>query len=330
MVTVADHLSYWVVFWALVAGSAHVSGETLYHRWVDENGVVYYSDRVPPQATGRAREKVNKRGVVVDAVAAAKTPDERKAGARLNALRAEQQRLLVEQASRDEVLLRTFGTEAELLQARDNRLAAIDIMIEITSGNSNQLKDHLLSLQKDAAELELNGKPVPHKLVEEIKRTRQQITHQEAEIAERQRDKERLGKKFQRDLERFQELQTLERLSSSRPADPGPQRKPLLSVFECPAQESCNKAWTLAQLYVQEHATTRFHLISDAIIMTAKPTRDEDFGILVSRIPGDGSSAQLFLDVQCKDSSAGQNLCKSDTVKEIKRGFQPYIASRLR
>ncbi len=329
MAQAANRSFHWTLVILLSVGSSAVSAQKLY-KWTDSEGRTYYSDRVPPQHTNRARTELSEQGVAVDAVDAAKTPEQLEVEARVAELRAKQQRLIAEQADRDRALLRTFDTEAEIFVARDRKLDAINIIIQVTGNNIKRLKSQLQGLQKNAAALELKGKRVTHKLIDEIKTTRQQVQESEVYIAAKRREGEKFEAKFQADLERFRELKKQGLVATRSDADPQPKVENVISVVDCKERETCNKAWSLAQLYVRDQATTRFQLITDTLIMTAAPTRDEDISITISRIPGKDTSAQLFLDVQCKATPQGEEFCESDEVVAIRAGFKPFIETRLR
>lgn len=149
----------------IFASSSHeVLAQRLY-KYRDANGQVYYSDRIPADQSKRGREELNSQGVTVKTVEQAKSAEQLAREAQLAALRAEQQRLkerfLAERRAKDRVLLRTFNNEEELIGRRDSRIDAIEIIIQITQGNINQLNRRYLELQKAAAEMELSGRPVP-------------------------------------------------------------------------------------------------------------------------------------------------------------------------
>ena len=81
-------------------------------------------------------------------------------------------------------------------------------------------------------------------------------------------------------------------------------------------------------LNIDAHATTRMQLLASSIIMTATPLKDDDISITVSRIEVAGEpGAQLFMDLQCKDSPRGRDLCETERVDEIRAGFRPYLQS---
>ncbi|MEJ1334644.1 MAG: hypothetical protein RPU34_13645, partial [Candidatus Sedimenticola sp. (ex Thyasira tokunagai)] len=98
------------------------------------------------------------------------------------------------------------------------------------------------------------------------------------------------------------------------------------TVVICPDKRSCDKSWNMVEAYVGKHATTRLQMLNDFIIMTAAPASDSDISITVSRIVNkDEPGAKLFMDLTCKNSPRGADFCKTDAVRKIRRGFQPFL-----
>ena len=299
------------------------------YKWEDKSGMIHYSDVVPPEHSGHKRETLSPHGVVVDVVEAERTLEQLERDARLADLRAEQHRMLAQQAAKDRVLMRTFSNEQDLIMAHDGKLSAIDVIIGATGNNIRRLNEQLRKLQKSAADKERAGRTVSAKLRREIMETQRQIEQNDDFILSKQEEKIASQDRFTQDLNRFRELKDLERENlvggGGGNLDPN-----ALAVVGCRDTISCGKAWSLAQIYVRKHATTRIQLVTDAILMTTAPDDDEDIGITVTRIPGKDSSAELFLDLQCKNSPMGEDLCSSSAAIEIRNGFKPFIASNLK
>ncbi len=103
----------------------------------------------------------------------------------------------------------------------------------------------------------------------------------------------------------------------------------LETVVFCSDENSCDKAWKLAEAYTRKHATTRLQMLAKSIIMTAAPIKDKDISITVSRIrEPDVQGARLFMDLQCKNSPRGKEFCESVGVNGIRAGFRPYLGAK--
>lgn len=295
------------------------------YKWVDDEGNVYYSDKVPPEHSKSARKELDERGIKINEVDAAKTREEIEREEELKRLRAEQQRLIEEQKAKDRVLLRTFRTEDDILMARNGKLTAVDVMIQVSRSNIRRMKYKLEEMQQGAAQSERAGKPVTQKTLDNIESTRQQLKESYAAIIRMEQDKETLREKAANDVDRFRKLRKL----SEENALPIDDEKPfslLDTVVACTDKLKCISAWQKAETYVRENATTRLQILSDSIIMTAAPKTDDDISLTVSRIvEEDFPGAKLFMDVQCKDSPRGEELCASEAMEKVRKGFREFL-----
>ncbi len=297
-------------------------------RWVDAEGNVHYSDKVPPQHSRNERRQLDKRGFEIDRVDKAKSKEEIARQEELKRLRAEKQRLIERQKKKDDVLLATFRTEDDLLMASNGRIASIDAIIQITRTSIRQMKHRLAHFQKRAADLERQGKQISHNLLKSMDTNRVQLQNAYASIITKEQEKEVVRKKTRIDLARFRALKKIEPENESLVAM-NKSGSLLETVVICPDEKVCEEKWLLAENYVRKHATTRVQMLSNTIIMTAAALKDTDISITVSKIrKKDTSSAKLFLDLQCKNSPRGEDLCKSESIEQIRMGFKSFLAAK--
>ena len=305
-----------------------VMGGKLY-RWVDENGKVHYSDRVPPASRGQERSRLDDSGVEIKKIQAAKSRQEMEQElAREKALkkhRTEQQRLIDAQKAADRVLLRTFRSEDDIKMARDGKLAAINVHIQVIRDNIKRLKTRLEELQKDAADMERQGNKPSKRYLDDMASLRQQIKETYASIVIKERDKDTIWANHEDDLQQFR---VLKKLQPENPGKvPSQQAASLLeTVVQCPDTESCDLAWQKAKAYVTLHATTHMQVAGDVILMTHMPTHDDEFSLTVSRIADkEGTGAEIFLDLQCKNSPGGKEFCMTEKITAIRHDFRDAI-----
>lgn len=310
---------------ALLTGS--VAAAKLY-RWVDENGNVHYSDKVPPAAMQGEHTRLNERGITVERQEPVKNAEARARDEELAKLRAEQQRLADEQKARDAALLRTFRTEDDIILTRNGKLAAVDAQIQLAQSNIKRLKRQLAGMQTNAAKLEKQGRKLSPNQQRDIDTTQNQIEDAYAAILRRERDKTQITASYADDLKRFRELRNL----SDDSAAPAPRDRPAVfldTLVTCDSTASCDVAWTKARAYARQHATTTVQMDSDRILVTSPPRRNDDLSLTVSRVAlNDGTEGErIFLDVQCRDTALGQEFCTSDKVEKIRSGFKPLLGS---
>jgi len=324
-----------------LAVSFHCIGaESKLYRWIDDNGNVYYSDKVPPQHAKLKREKLNKQAITVDVTEREKTQAQVQREEELSKLRAAQQQLLDEHKSKDRSLLRTFRSEKEIDETLKSKLTTIEILSTVTMANIARLEERLRDEEKKAAKRERNGQAVPEYLIKNIAGLRGQVDSNHQKIANLEAQKLNLKDKFAADLDRFRALtatmsgnkDTIANAKNTVAAETEDTDSAIiLSVVRCPNESSCNKAWRLANQYVKKNATTPIRINTDLIIYTAAPSTSNDIALSISRITvKNRDDAKLFLDVRCQQSGKGQDLCRSDKVREILSSFRPYIEPALK
>ncbi len=316
-----------------------MTAESRLYRWVDDNGKVYYSDKVPPQHAKLQRAKLNKQAITVGVTEREKTRAQLKREEELAKLRTAQQQLLEEHKSKDRSLLRTFRSEREINDTLNSKLTTIEILSTVTLSNVARLEERIREEEKKAAERERNGQAVPEYLIKNIAGLRNQINSNQKKLANLEAQKLKLKNKFAADLQRFRALTatingtdtTIASEANTIAADSEDTDSAIiLSVVLCPNQTSCDKAWRLANQYIKKNATTPIRINTDLIIYTAAPTTSNDIALSISRITEKNKEeAKLFLDVRCQQSGKGQELCSSDKVQQILSSFRPYVEPAL-
>lgn len=186
------------------------------YRWVDQNGEVYYSDRVPPAYSQRQREVFNDKGDFLSTVRAPKTQAELARAAREAEIEA--RRLESEQAQqrRDRVLLETFGSVAELGIARDERIAIVDSHMRLIEGKIRKLGERWSELGARVKVLRQNGKPIVPRLAGEVDRLRKAIKSEQRRLQAKRQEREQIQTRFESDIERFLKLNRM-RTSNTNP-----------------------------------------------------------------------------------------------------------------
>jgi hypothetical protein len=311
-----------------VLGPALSDGPKTY-RWTDENGVIQYTDQIPPNQVDKGHTTLSPGGVRVEQVPPTKTIEEIQRERALDRHRAQQERLVDQQKAADRVLLRTFRSVDDLLMARDGKLAAIDVVIQVARGNIRRQQDWLRKLRTDAADLERAGKPLPQHHAEGISKTERQIRESYATIVDREQQKEAIRQDFDRDLKRFRQLKDI---PEDRPEAPrGSPQFALRNLVTCDTDAQCDHYWARAVAYVQAHATTAIQTSGSNIVITAPPETREDLSLTLSRIQeDDGSTASIFLDLQCKNHALSDTSCGDQRAAGVLNGFHEAVTGPAR
>jgi hypothetical protein len=198
------HRLLWSISFALAAaGSAHAS--KLY-KWVDANGNVHYSDRVPPEAVDKARQELNDDGMVVKQTDRALTDEERAA---LEIKRAEEAKVAAAQAERDrqeQIMMAAYTSEQDVLRARDQKIEMIDRQIESYEVSMKSLQSSLTQLNARAAESQRAGRPVSEALTAQIEDSKKNVQKQELAIKQKRLDRAAVTGEYELELNRYREM----------------------------------------------------------------------------------------------------------------------------
>jgi hypothetical protein len=176
------------------------------YKWVDADGNVQYSNRLPPEAVTVERRELNEQGRVVKVYKAPMTAEEKAEARRLEELEARKRERAEKRAIHDRSLLATYSSKEDMLQAQDNKIAMVQGLVQLTHSRIRAMQERLLGLTEEAASYERSGKELPFALQHQIKNLRDQITHNKEFALDKQAEIEEIRKQFAFDIRRFEEL----------------------------------------------------------------------------------------------------------------------------
>jgi len=186
----------------LLAGAGEARAAT--YKWVDEKGVVHYTDKMPPEAVDKAIVELNKQGVPIKKTDQALTPEQRRA-IELDAERQRgAERAREEIARRDRALVSSYTSEAEIDLARNRSLQTINNVILSAQAFSEQLNKRKVDVE--ARKAESQGKPVVAVLDRELESIELELARQADVIAQKQRETTAITAKYDADKKRWREL----------------------------------------------------------------------------------------------------------------------------
>jgi hypothetical protein len=300
------------------------------YRWVDEQGNVRYSDQIPPDQVKYRRESLNEKARVVEVVEKEKTNAQRELEKRLLILRKQQDEMIAKQKSHDKVLLSTFRTIEDMELAFKGKMLALDGQRKMFLGNLERLQQQLQQVQKRAAQYERDNRKVPPGVLAKIADYKEQIAQAYIEISNQFEKKKRVGEQFEADISRFAFLTQSDegsKVLSRKTAENKAENE--LGLYICETEEQCDKAWIAAKQFVYIYSTTDMNIETDNLIMSMAPYRDDDLSLSVSKMNVDNNNKQIFLDIRCRNSSFGKELCRGEKAKKIRYSFSDYIKSTL-
>ncbi|NOU22901.1 MAG: DUF4124 domain-containing protein [Methyloglobulus sp.] len=318
-------------FLGLFAGQL-VHAEKMY-KWVDDKGNTFFSDQVPPKHTQYRREMLNKQATVVGVTERAKTKSEEALDRLLTALKEAQEKLIAQQQYHDKALRITYNKLEDLQNTYDAKLQELETEQKLTISNLKRLDNQLETLQRQAATNERNGEKVPQKLVDEIKATEKESQQAYVKISQHIEKKNKVVEQFNSDIARYKQLtQTAEQKRREQQKDELNAANEL-GVYVCDTEAKCDKAWKIAGDFISKHSTssnsTEPEIESSRLIMGRTPDKDNDLSLAISKVDMGDRKQKLFLDIRCRDSSIGIELCASKKVQDIRGAFRNYLETSL-
>jgi hypothetical protein len=174
------------------------------YKWVDEKGVVHYTDKMPHEAVDNASVELNKQGIPVKKTDKALTPEQRQALEQEAERKREAARAQEEIARRDRALVASYTSEAEIDLARNRSLQTINNVILSAQAFSGQLNKRKADVEAKKAESQ--GKPVVAVLDRELESIDLELARQADVIAQKQRETAAIMARYDADKQRWREL----------------------------------------------------------------------------------------------------------------------------
>jgi Domain of unknown function (DUF4124) len=186
----------------LLLALPHAAAAT--YKWVDEKGIVHYTDKIPPEQVNKGNVEINKQGVAVKKTDPAPTPEQRRAR-ELEELRQQQlAREREEVDRRDRALLATYTTESEIDLARNRALSTIDAQVQGATKYSTLLSKRKVEL--DAKKAALGDKPVPLVLERELANIDAELQKQVELVASKKKEIVVVNARYDLDKKRWADL----------------------------------------------------------------------------------------------------------------------------
>jgi Domain of unknown function (DUF4124) len=174
------------------------------YRWTDEQGIVHYGDRIPPQYAQKERSVLNSQGVEVRKLDAQKTPEELAADQRV-------QQGIIRQKQHDAFLMNTYTSVKDIEALRDVRLDQLHGQKVAAEQYADSLHSRLGVLQTRAKVFKpYSPRPEAHRmpddLAEDLVHTLNELRTQSNVVATKNDEETALKAQFQADIERYREL----------------------------------------------------------------------------------------------------------------------------
>ncbi len=298
------------------------------YKLIDDTGKTSFSDKVSPENTKYRRETLSRTGVIVDVTEKEKTQEQQERENRLNLLRKKQDKLIENQKAHDDALLRTYHSKEEMLAELKTKTQLIEAQRKLIESEIRQQLERLDTKQKSAATYERNAQPIPANLIAEIKAIQDEIAQTKKSVGENLEQQKRLADEYDINIKRFLVL-TQSDGTTQKNQVASIEEANALGLFRCENDFQCKKAWEIAVMFVNSNSSTAPDINTNKLVMHARPTKDDDYSLSIAKISSKDDEDQLFLDIHCRDSSVGKDLCNSPKIQAIRASFRPYVNERL-
>lgn len=145
------------------------------YKWVDENGQMHFGDRIPEKYLTKEHDELNEQGFKTKHREAAKTAEEK---AEEKRLKQEREKAVLEEEKKrklDRVLLDAYDSERDLIAARDSRLEAVGVQIQLAESIINNSNKKIGSIEQQVTEIKASNRKVPEDLYKSIEIEKEQV-----------------------------------------------------------------------------------------------------------------------------------------------------------
>lgn len=195
-----------ILLLAPVAGMAQKSADKRVYCW-EENGRKVCGDALPASAVDSARTEISaSTGLLRDQVGRAMSEEERAAAQAEAERTAAQAEAETARRRRDLAMVESYATEADLRRAYGERITLVEESVKTSQMGVANLRQSLVSLLRQATELELQSKPVRKPLAEEILRQHADLLRQQTILEQQTEERGHLGADLDNALERYRAL----------------------------------------------------------------------------------------------------------------------------
>jgi len=175
--------------------------------WKDKSGkTIGCGDKVPPEYQDNAASELNKRGVQRKSIESTEEEAKRKAKEKENeVVKAEQDKKAAEQKRQDSALINTYTNEKEIDLRRDRDLATTDtqigqlkVMLKNATDRQTEVKGRIDKVGKGGTDVQK----------EELARAEAEKRKAEQNIADKEKEKEDINKRYAAQKARYIELRS--------------------------------------------------------------------------------------------------------------------------
>ena len=198
--------NYFIAFLSITVLMTTSTVHAEFYRWVDDEGTIHYSDKLPPSQSQREQDMINDHGRVVKNIPAPKTIAELEEEKRLAKLAEEKRHKTEEAERRDQVLMAMYLSVEDIELVRDERIETVESAIRITNLRKEKFTNKLADLDSSEQRFKANGQDAPPWLIKSRKHYQEQLANVQDILKIKEREKLKIKKRFAGDINRYLEL----------------------------------------------------------------------------------------------------------------------------
>jgi len=200
---------------AAVVAMCGTAGAATY-KWTDDQGVVHYSDKVPPEAVSKGATVLDKQGRPTKKIEPAPTPEQLKAREAAEEDQRARAKVEQDQARKDRALMQSYTTEAEIDVAKSRALQTLDAQIKSAQAYSADLTRRQQDLKKRKASF--GDKPIPIDLERDLTNVDIELSREAALVKQKTEEIAAVTAKYDSEKKRWQEIKADQQRSSAAAA----------------------------------------------------------------------------------------------------------------
>ena len=194
----------WVALGCLAAPGSPFSQQI--KCWETSEGITECGQQVPPEYSQQGHRVIDPQSGQVEEKQRALTPEELEEARRQRVLEAQRLEEREEQMRLDAVLLDTYPREADLLEARDDRLETVSASVELARQQIEMLEQQAQEFENRQKEYQDRGKDPPPFLQKNLDALIRQIGNKREYVAQKNREYNDIKADFEQKLMRYRTL----------------------------------------------------------------------------------------------------------------------------
>lgn len=297
-----------------------LAAEGQLYRWVDDNGVVHYSDSIPPQQIEQGHTTLNREGVRTEVIAPAPSAEELKLLAEQERLQQEAARRALQERQSNQKLLQSYRSVEDLLLTRDGKIAAIDALNQTTRDNIRLALQRRRELHHQKITRAPKDPPLPLSFAADVAQVEQQIRAGYTTIVTQEFQKAAIYSEFRELQARYNTLKS-KTSSVQLPTDIALVQAD--NLVRCASSATCQQRWQRALTYVQALPDLREIISGQGLLIAMQQDEREErqWTLVWIQLPND-TAVSLYLDLNCKNRRTASLVCTNPAAMKARDGFR--------